>query len=191
MSATTGTSAFAGCAEGAAARPSATARPLGPLSIVSVTAWSVADPALSGSVQAAFGLTLPSAGRWTQAGDLAALWVGPGHWWLQRERASALFAELAPVAAGHAALIDISDARAVLRIGGPAAPTILASLLPIDLHPRAFQPGHIANTVAAHIGVQIRQLDDAPTYDLSCLRSYAGSLWRSVALAGAGRIRLG
>ncbi len=176
MSATTGTSAFAGCAEGAAARPSATARPLGPLSIVSVTAWSVADPALSGSVQAAFGLTLPSAGRWTQAGDLAALWVGPGHWWL---------------AAGHAALIDISDARAVLRIGGPAAPTILASLLPIDLHPRAFQPGHIANTVAAHIGVQIRQLDDAPTYDLSCLRSYAGSLWRSVALAGAGRIRLG
>jgi sarcosine oxidase subunit gamma len=164
---------------------------LGPLSIVSVTAWSGADPALSGSVQAAFGLTLPQAGRWTQAGDIAALWVGPGHWWLQRERASALFAELEPVVGGHAALIDISDARAVLRVSGAAAPTILASLLPIDLHPRAFRPGQVASTVAAHIGVQIRQLDDAPTYDLSCLRSFAGSLWRSVELAGAGRIRLG
>jgi sarcosine oxidase subunit gamma len=184
-------SAFAGCPRIAAAHAGATARAIEPLSIVSVTAWRGSEAALADSVRAAFGIALPPAGRWTQAGDLAALWVGPGHWWVQRERAGALFAELAPVVGGDAALIDISDARAVLRISGAAAPTMLASLLPIDLHPRAFQPGHIANTVAAHIGVQIRQLDDTPSYDLSCLRSFAGSLWRSVELAGAGRISLG
>jgi sarcosine oxidase subunit gamma len=184
-------SAFAFCAPVAPTHPGATAHPVEPLSVISVIAWTGAAPALAASVRAAFGVALPPPGRWTQAGDLAALWVGPGHWWLQRERASPLFAELAPVAATHAALIDISDARAMLRISGPAAPTILASLLPIDLHPRAFQPGHVANTVAAHIGVQIRQLDDVPTYDLSCPRSFAGSLWRGVELAGAGRVRLG
>jgi methylglutamate dehydrogenase subunit D len=181
-------SAFAGCAPVVAAHEAAVARPVDGLSIVSVTAWRGAAPALAGALQAAFGLELPPPGRWTQSGDLVALWAGPGHWWLQRDRA--LLAELAPIAGAHAGLIDISDARAVLRLAGAAAPTILASLLPIDLHPRAFQPGHLATTVAAHIGVQIRQLDAAPTYELSCLRSFAGSLWRAVELAGAGRISL-
>jgi sarcosine oxidase subunit gamma len=184
-------SAFAGCAAVVPVQAGASAHPVEPLSVVSVTAWTGAAAALAGAVHAAFGLHLPPPGRWTQAGDLTALWVGPGHWWLQRDRASALCVELAPVAGAHAALIDLSDARAVLRIAGPAAPTILASLVPLDLHPRAFRPGHVANTVAAHNGVQIRQLDDAPSYDLSCLRSFAGSLWRSLELAGAGRIRLG
>lgn len=184
-------SAFAGCSPVVAAHEGATARAVEPLSVVSVTAWKGAAPALGEAIRAAFGLDLPPPGRWTQAGDLAALWAGPDHWWLQRERAGALLGELTPVAGGHAALIDISDARAVLRLAGPAAPTILASLLPIDLHPRAFQPGCVANTLAAHIGVQVRQLDDTPSYDLSCLRSFAGSLWRSLELAGAGRIGLG
>jgi len=188
---TPGLSAFAGCAPISPVHSGATARPLEPLSVVALTAWKGAETTLADALRVAFGLSLPAAGRWTEAADIAALWVGPGHWWLQRERASALFAELEPVVGGHAALIDISDARAVLRVSGAAAPTILASLLPIDLHPRAFRPGQVASTVAAHIGVQIRQLDDAPTYDLSCLRSFAGSLWRSVELAGAGRIRLG
>jgi heterotetrameric sarcosine oxidase gamma subunit len=186
-----GLSAFAGCAPVAAVHAGATAVPVEPLSVVSVTAWNGSAAALADAVRAAFGLDLPPPGRWTQAGELAALWVGPDHWWLQREHASALLAELTPVAGDHAALIDISDARAVLSISGPAAPTILASLLPIDLHPRAFLPGYVASTVAAHIGVQVRQIDAAPTYHLSCLRSFAGSLWRSVELAGAGRIRLG
>jgi heterotetrameric sarcosine oxidase gamma subunit len=134
-------SAFAFCAPVAPTHPGATAHPVEPLSVISVIAWTGAAPALAASVRAAFGVALPPPGRWTQAGDLAALWVGPGHWWLQRERASPLFAELAPVAATHAALIDISDARAMLRISGPAAPTILASLLPIDLHPPCRQYG--------------------------------------------------
>ncbi len=182
-------SAFAGCAPVVAAHEAAVARPVDGLSIVSVTAWRGAAPALAGALQAAFGLELPPPGRWTQSGDLVGA-VG---------RAGALVAAHATAPcwpnsprspAPHAGLIDISDARAVLRLAGAAAPTILASLLPIDLHPRAFQPGHVATTVAAHIGVQIRQLDAAPTYELSCLRSFAGSLWRAVELAGVGRISL-
>lgn len=184
-------SAFAGCAPVVPTHEGAVAHPVEPLSVVSVNAWRGGTAALADALRAAFGLDLPEPGRWTQAGDLAAVWAGPGHWWLQRERAGALLAELTPLVGAHAGLIDISDARAVLRVRGPAARDMLASLLPIDLHPRAFQPGHAATTVAAHVGVQVRQIDAAPTYDLSCARSFAGSLWRAVDLAGAGRIRLG
>lgn len=184
-------SAFAGCKPVASSHGGAEAAPVEGLSIVSVTAWRDAEPALIEAMQSAFALALPEAGRWTHAGDLVAMWVGPGHWWLQREAGGLLLPEIAAAAADRAGLIDISDARATLRIHGPAARDILASLLPIDLHPRALAPGRVASTIAAHIGVQLRQIDVAPSYDLSCLRSYAGSLWRALELAGAGRIRMG
>lgn len=159
----------------------------GPLSVVSVTAWR--DAALAEAVEAAFGLTLPQAGRWTQRDGLAAIWAGPGHWWLQREGRTKLLQELAPLAR-HAGLIDISDGRAVFRVSGALARDALMGLLPLDLHPSVFQPGHVASTYAAHMTVQVRQIDDAPSYDLACLRSYAGSLRRALDLAGAGPPRL-
>jgi sarcosine oxidase subunit gamma len=165
--------------------------PVEPLAAVSVTVWPECLAALDEALRSAFGLALPEAGRWTQAGALVAAWLGPRHFSLQREDATPLLPELTPVVCDFAALIDVSDARATLRLTGPAARDILASLLPIDLHPRAFAPGRAATTVAAHLTVQIRQLDTAPTYDLAVSRSFAGSLWRALELAGAGRLRLG
>jgi sarcosine oxidase gamma subunit len=38
--------------------------------------------------------------------------------------------------------------------------------------------------VAAHLSVLIWQLDDAPTYDLICARSFSGSFHRWLGLAG-------
>jgi sarcosine oxidase subunit gamma len=178
-------SAFAGCAPVLPTREGAAAHPVEPLSLVSVTVWHGEDTALAHLAKTTFALDLPQAGRWTHAGDIIAIWIGPGHWWLQ----GALLRDLTPLAA-HAGLIDLSDARAMLRIYGPEDRDMLASLLPIDLHPRGFAPGRAASTVAGHIAVHIRQLDTVPTYDLSCARSYAGSLWRALEMAGNGRIRL-
>ncbi len=182
-------SAFTKVKSVAATHGSTTAMPIEPRSVVSITAWRGAAPALADAAQVTFGLTLPQPGRWIEHNGLAAIWAGPGHWWLQRDGRSELLAELAPLAP-HAGLIDMSDARAVLRLSGPAARDILMGLLPLDLHPRSFTPGCAASTLAAHMGVHVRQLDDAPTYDLSCLRSYAGSLWRALELASAGPLRL-
>ena len=47
----------------------------------------------------------------------------------------------------------------------------------IDLHPRVFRPGDVALTAIAHIGVQLWQLDDGPTYELAVFRSMAMSFW--------------
>jgi len=184
-------SAFAGCAPVVPAHESARAVPLEPLATLSVAAWPGQTAALGEALHRALALELPEAGRWTHANGLLAIWMGPDHFYLQREGAAALLPELAPVVGDLAALIDLTDARATLRLTGPAAREILAGLLPLDLHRRGFAPGRAASTIAGHMTVQLRQIDAAPSYDLAVGRSFAGSLWRALELAGAGRLRLG
>lgn len=169
----------------------AQARWIAPVTAVSLTAWPDAAPALADGMRAAFGLELAAAGRWTATGELVSVWLGPDHWQIERAGTHDLARAVIAAAGPHAGVIDVSDARAVLRLEGPASRDILARLLPLDLHPRAFAPHRAASTIAAHIGVQLRQIDATPTYDLACLRSYADSLWRAVAHAGAERIRMG
>ncbi len=170
-------SAFAGCTPVVAAHEGARAVPVEPLACVSVTVWSD------------LGIPLPAAGRWMDAGSLVIVWVGPGHFMVQRGGEAPLLPEVAALVGDAAALIDLTDARATLRLSGPAARDILAAFLPIDLHPRAFAPGHAATTVAGHLTVQVRQVA-ADSYDLAVSRSFAGSLWRALELAGAGRLSL-
>ena len=79
----------------------------------------------------------------------------------------------------------MSDARAVLCVAGPDSREVLARLLPLDLHPRAFGPGRAAASIVAHISVYLRQIDAVPTFQLACLRGYAGSLAHALASAGA------
>jgi sarcosine oxidase subunit gamma len=174
-------SAFADCTPVTPAREGARAVPVEPLAVVSLTEWNTA----------ALSLELPEAGRWIQSGDMVAVWLAPSHFSLQRPGATPLLPDIARVVGDSAALIDLTDARATLHLTGPAARDILAALVPIDLHPRAFAPGRAATTVAGHLTVQLRQLDIAPSYEISVGRSFAGSLWRALELAGAGRLRLG
>jgi sarcosine oxidase subunit gamma len=184
-------SAFTGCKPIAPAHEGASAVPVAYRSAVSVTAWPGKEASLADALNRAFALDLPAPGRWTRSGALVALWVGPAQVLLQCESASPSVAQIAAAVADLAAVIDVSDSRAVLRVSGPESRSILAALLPIDLHPRVFGPGHAATTLAAHLTVQVRQIDDTPSYDLAVSRSFAGSLWRALELAGAGRLRLG
>ena len=79
--------------------------------------------------------------------------------------------------AGLASIADQSDGRVVLRLSGDRVRDVLAKGVPVDLHPRNFRTGDVASTLVAHIGVQIEQLDDRPTFQLMAFRSLAGSLW--------------
>ena len=105
--------------------------------------------------------------------------IGPGQWLASAEGAEAAgFANRLRGRIGlFAAVTDQSDARLVLRLRGPRVREVLAKGVPVDLHPKAFKPGDVANTVVAHIGVQIDMLDAAPVYQLTAPRSTAGSFW--------------
>jgi Sarcosine oxidase, gamma subunit family len=70
------------------------------------------------------------------------------------------------------------EAYDVVIVGrGGRARDVLAKGVPIDLHRRVFWAGETAATTVAHIGVQLWQVDEAPTYDLIVPRSLAATFW--------------
>lgn len=150
------------------------------LTLAHVAALKGREGELAEAVRGAFGIELPTTPKRASAGDVAFVWAGPGKW-LGVSSSGVDFAAL------PAAVADQSDGRTVLALSGPKARETLATLVSIDLHPRAFGVDDAAVTHAASIGVHLWQADDAPTYEIAVFRSYAATLWRWIAHAGAAR----
>jgi methylglutamate dehydrogenase subunit D len=143
-----------------------------------VTARRGARAALAETVRVAFGVALPEARRTTEGAELAFVWCGPEQWLAYCRSAPREGMErlLAPLIA-HAAIVDQSHGRTILRVAGPKVREALAKGVAVDLHPRAFKTGDTAATLVAHIAVQIWQVDDAPTYEFAVARGFAQSFW--------------
>jgi sarcosine oxidase subunit gamma len=158
------------------------------LTLASLAAAKGKRDGLTAIVEDTYGVKLPAKPARIEGADIAFVWAGPDQWLAVAARNGGrdLERELKPLVAGLGAVTDQSDARAVLRISGPAAREVLAKGIPIDLHPRVFAPGSAAITHASHIGVIMWQLDATPTYELAVFRSFARSLadWAESAAAG-------
>jgi heterotetrameric sarcosine oxidase gamma subunit len=159
-------------------------RPRNGLGMMSIATPRGGAAALAQALREHAGLVLPEPGCWVGDDALALLWCAPGQFLAVGD--AVVVQRLADALRGAALLIDLTGARAVVRLSGPSVRDVLARVVPLDLHPRVMGPGRVAATVAAHIGVQIWQVDDAPSYDLAGPVSYAGSLLRALELAGAG-----
>lgn len=122
------------------------------------------------------GVCLPATPKIVHGRKMDLVWSGHSQWLLVSEQAGSV-SQVAQELSEFAAVSDQSDARAVLRVSGDNVRDVLAKGCMIDLHPRVFQAGDTALTSIAHIGVQIWQLDDVPTYEIAVARSMAGSFW--------------
>jgi methylglutamate dehydrogenase subunit D len=149
------------------------------LALVSVIAKRNKLEGLKTAVSTTYGVALPDGPRRLAAGLFAFAGVGPDQWLASAEGAEAAgFASRLRGRIGlFAAVTDQSDARLVLQLSGARVREVLAKGVPVDLHPKAFKLGDVANTVVAHIGVQIEMLDAAPMFQLTTPRSTAGSFW--------------
>lgn len=136
------------------------------------------------AVNAAIGIAAPNTPRVVHKDGASLVWAGPGQWLFVGTSRGAID-DLSKRLQGIAAVSDQSDARAMLRVSGPRARDALAKGCMIDLHPRAFAPGSTALTSIAHIGAQLWQVDDAPSYDIIVFRSMAGSFWHWLTDAAA------
>jgi methylglutamate dehydrogenase subunit D len=127
----------------------------------------------------AFGLALPMTPRRVEAGNIGFVWAGPGQWLAMTEQiAGHVFeSQLRRDFAGLASVINQSDSRSVIRIGGTKARDALAKGIPLDLDPRVFATGDTALTMAGHINVHLWQIDDAPTYEFAVFRSFAAAFY--------------
>lgn len=176
-------------AEPAIAGPALTVAPQDGLAMASIEAARGQEAQLATRIAELLGIALPPPNRVASAGGVAAIGVAPRSWLLLAERSPApepardLAAELAAPLAGSAAVVDQSDGRAVLLVAGAEARAVLARLMPLDLHHRAFAPGTAALSHAGHIPALLWQLDDAPTFRLAVPRSYAGSVLEMLAVA--------
>ena len=113
--------------------------------------------------------------------------LAPGEWLALAEgaRAAGLASALSAELAGLAGVVDLSSAKAIIRVSGPRARDVLAKGCPLDLDARAFAPGDAATTLVAQIGCTIRQVDAVPTYDLLVPRSFAESFYAWLAASAA------
>lgn len=170
-----GLPARSGRAEG---EPGVTVRPRDDLALARLIARKGRADDLAAAIRARTGLDLPTTPKRVEQGGLAVIWSGPGQWLAVAEDGRDLARELSQAVAAFAAVSDQSDGLAVLRVAGPCARDTLIKGVGLDLHPRAFAPGDAAVTVIAHIGAQLWQLDDRPSYEIAVYRSFAGSLWR-------------
>ena len=145
------------------------------------------------AAEKALGLTLPEAGRSAAAGPVTALWLGPDEWLVVTddgggELADALRRALAGV---DAAVTDVGDASAVIRLAGPGARDVLARGCTLDLHRRVFGPGQVARSTLAKADVILYQsagddVSGGPAYDIHVGRSFAEYLWQWLEDAASG-----
>jgi sarcosine oxidase subunit gamma len=159
------------------------------LGLATVAARKGHGAALEQAVAEAYGVELPNGSRIVQGPQASFVGYGPGQWQAVSEAlgGEALARDLGQHLKGLASISDQSGGRTVLRVSGPRARDVLAKGLPIDLHPRAFAAGDAATSTISLMGVQLWQVDDAPTYDIALFRSVSASFWRWL-MASAGEV---
>ena len=135
---------------------------------------------------AAFGLELPvRLGAAGEAGERAALWLGPDEWLLIAEGeeaetiAAALEEELESVP--HS-LVDVSHRQVALKVEGPAAARALAAGCPLDLRLRAFPVGMATRTLFDKAEIVLWRKGERE-FRVEAARSF--SPWLAAALAEA------
>jgi heterotetrameric sarcosine oxidase gamma subunit len=127
-----------------------------------------------------FGIDLPLGPRCARRPNIAISGIRPGGWLATCDQAGNAFAaHLRETVADLACVSDQSDGYALLRLTGPMVRDALTKLFPIDLHSRAFQPGDVAATLAAHIAITVWRMADASdgcsVFEIAVPRSFAGS----------------
>jgi heterotetrameric sarcosine oxidase gamma subunit len=149
-----------------------------PVSIVTIIARKDKAVALSAAIGQHYGVACPPPGRSAQGKGVTLHWCGAEQWYAVGEGygEGALYRELKSKLAGLASCSDQSHGRVILTISGPRARNVLTKGTPVDLHPRAFGPGHCAATQMAHVGVHLAQVgpDD---FELSLFRGFSESFW--------------
>ncbi|PSH69848.1 sarcosine oxidase subunit gamma [Phyllobacterium brassicacearum] len=147
------------------------------LSVIQVTAWRDAIPAMLTAIGSATGLALqnkPGLGR--VAGEKSVFGFAPGRYFvvsatpdLETRLRSVISPELGTI-------IDLTHGRTVIRVSGPRSEWVLSKLFAIDFSEHAFPIGSGRATLHHDIHANIQRIDDE-SFDLYVFRTFARSFW--------------
>ena len=155
-----------------------TIRESGPMGMITLRGV-LAAPAMARALEAALGLPVPARRciATSPDGTRQVGWMSPDEVLLVLPRAqvtAALAAIEAALAGTHHLAADVSDARALFTLTGPAARLreVLAKLSPVDFHPNAFPTGELRRTRLAQVAGAV-WLSSDDTAHVICFRSVA------------------
>lgn len=131
------------------------------------------------AIRDALGASLPSEPNTASSGeDHTIVWLGPDEWLVvgPPETEGTLSSTLA-TALPDAAIIDVTEGYAIIRLGGPLARDVLSMGTPLDLHPRQFAAGAATRTLFARTTIILHKVSEDPVFDIHVERSQASYLW--------------
>ena len=132
------------------------------------------------------GATVPDVPKRVARGSLSVSGIAPGQWLLiERQASLSTTADLRAELSGLAAVVDQSGGRLVLELSGNQVRSALAKGIPVDLDASVFKPGDVAQTMAAHIGVQVGLMTEQPAFEIITAASTAESFWNWFAASAA------
>jgi len=142
------------------------------------------DEAFRRAAASALGAELPvQPGSVSEGGVVRIVWAGPDDWFVigPKGHAEALAAKLREAMAGqHHAVTDVSSGYTVLHLSGSSVREVLAQGCPLDLHPRFFPAGSVAQSMVGQADIVLHRTDDvdgAPRLRIYVRRSFAQYLW--------------
>ncbi len=168
-------------------RPGLALSELGPIGQITLRVEDVAAPAVSVLVSKLMGAPAPGALSVSLAEDgRRVVWMATDELLLlmPHSEVDAALAKLAKALDGtHHLALDVSDARAVLRLEGADAAETLAKGVPLDVSEAAFPVGCARRTHLGGLAVGLWRI--APeTWEIVCFRSFAHHLFDWLAVSG-------
>ncbi|MEI7515769.1 MAG: sarcosine oxidase subunit gamma family protein [Betaproteobacteria bacterium] len=158
---------------------------------------NAADAGFVHAVQQATGLALPLVANTATLGEPGQLlWLGPDEWVLKFTPSGAHYQHPGPaqameatlrsaLAGQHVSLVPVGHGFSTLTVRGAGAADLLARGCPLDLHPRAFGAGAVAQSHVAKAGATLLCLAPGTHFELTVRRSFADYLYRWLCEAGA------
>ncbi len=139
-----------------------------PGAMTSLAPYKGREAALSEALKAGHGMACPAPNRSTGKAGARAVWFG-------RDLVLLIGPEPHGSLARHAAIVDQSDAWAVVRLQGAGAEAVLARLVPVDLRAAHFKRGHTLRSQLQHMNVSITRVA-ADAFQIMAFRSMAQTL---------------
>ncbi len=140
------------------------------------------DKKFMDAAKSALGVALPTTPRTTASkGDVVCLWMSLDQWLITcpRKDVAALLAKLNKALEGiHSLAVDMSDARAIIRLEGDRVRETLMKGSSIDFTQSGYEAGTVRRMLFGEIAAMVHVVSDSPdVFELMVFRSYAHHAW--------------
>jgi sarcosine oxidase subunit gamma len=144
------------------------------------------DSRFTAAVKKVLSQSLPGTPRSSAAkDDISVLWLSVDQWLITcpRARTAALLTALNKALTGiHSLVVDVSDARSIIRLEGQGAREVLMKGAPVDLTTQEYERGYVRRLRFAELAALVHIVSDQPDIlDLYVFRSYADYVWNWLA----------